>query len=474
MLVFSTRFPLKSDVTQEECLNIFIDWIIESPHYNISNIEYDVSSHKDYEYASSLATVSFRHFKTDHIALSACRLEHKDKDAVWFNDCIFLEEGGKKSLLVQLNCNHTIYSTRLPKIHKPYIIRKFIEKGICSTDAGIPVVDSPLEVDQKYYHICVDIMKGIHSCSMPSVYISCDHHGNTVIDPIFLAQQLGGIAHVFVEKKHETANSLRDDTNGNNAHNGYVGIYFPGTSSCQKHSLAYYKNPKHMSWEIIYSVRNALINRLDATKFNWNQIITMQSRQKMTEWQSISEQDKAELVAYMTAFDSETDDLRSQVKELNQQVFSLRAQLDALKASFNSEDANSYFYKMGEEPNLYPSERTDLLYSILSQVQGRYEINSRAYTIIGELLKANPKVGECSKVVRCVHEVFDNGDALAKSGKSKLKEAGFIISEDGPHYKLVFHDPRYMFSISKTPSDYREGKNLASDICKIINIDRKI
>ena len=474
MLVFSTRIPLKAEVSQEDCLKVFVDWIIDSPHYKIKKIDYDVSSHDDYEHTEGSVTVSFRHFKNEHVALSACRLENREEKAVWFNDCIFLNENGKQSLLVQLNYNRTNYSARIPKINKPYVIRKFIEKGFCSDDEGIPVVDVPLEVEQGYYDTCVDIMKGIHAYKMPTVYVSCDYWGNTDINPIFLAQQLSGIAHVFVEKKHETADALREDTDGNNAHTGYVGIYFPGTKYCQKHSLAYYEDHKEMTWEIIASVRNALVNRIDASIFNWNQIIALQSRQKMNEFQNVSEQDKAELDAYMAAFDSETEELREQVKELNRQLFAVRSQLDAYKASMNGNDADSCFYKMGLEPNLYPSERTDLLYSILSQVQDRYEQNSRAYKIITSLLEANPQVGECARIVQCVHDVFGNGDALNKVGKSKLKDAGFSLSEEGSHYKLVFHNPQYMFSVAKTPSDHREGKNLASDICKIIDIDKKI
>lgn len=474
MLVFSTRIPLKSQITQEDCLKVFIDWIIESPHYAIDEIAYDISSHKDFEYSKGTITVSFRHFKNDQIELSACRLENREQNAVWFNDCIFLNEVGKKTLLVQLNCNRTNFNARLPRIHKPYVVRKFVEGGFCGDDAGIPVVDTPLEVEQGFYDTCVDIMKGTHPYSMPAVYISCDYWDNTVLSPTFLAHQLSGIAHVFVEKNHETALKLRDDTGGNNAHTGYIGIYFPGTGYCQKHSLDYYSDFKEMTREIISSVWNALVNRLDASIFNWNQIIALQSRQKMTEWQDISEKDKAQLKAYMDAFDGENESLRTQVAELNQQLYALRGQLDALRASINSGDADSCFYKMGAEPNLYAGERNDLLYSILKQVQNRYDQNSRAYTIIQSLLDANPPIGECARVVNCVREVFGNGAALTKAGKAKLKDAGFTISEEGPHYKMVFHDSRYMFTVSKTPSEHREGKNLVSDICKIIDIDRKI
>lgn len=474
MLVFSTKLPLRNDITQETCLKTFIDWITGSPHYQIDTIAYDMSSHKDFDFTQDDITVSFRYYKNEHIELSACRLENREANAVWFNDCIFLNENGTKALLVQLNCNRTNFDVTLPPVHKPYIIRKFVEGGFCRDDAGIPVVDIQLEVESGYYDTCVQIMRGVHGCSMPVVYVSSDYWDGTVISPDYLAHQLSGVAHIFVERKHDTALQLREDTNGNNAHNGYIGIYFPRTAFCQKHKLSYYSDYKEMSREIISSVWKALINRLDSSVYNWNQIIALQSRQKMAEWRDISEQDKVQLTEYMSTFDSENDSLRSQVDELSKQTYSLRAQLDALRASLDSGEADSCFYRIGEEPSLYAGEREDLLYSILSQVHSRYDPNSRAFAIIQSLIDANPRSGACERIINCVREVFGNGGQLSKAGKAKLKDIGFTITEDGPHYKITFRNPRYMFTVAKTPSEYREGKNLISDICKVLDVEKKI
>lgn len=473
MLVFSTRLPLKNTVTQEDCLRLFIEWITESPHYPVSDIEYDIGSCADFDFSKENITFSIRHIKGEQMELSACRFVNRESDAVWCNDIIFLCEDETKSLLIQLNCNRTTYNTQLPPIHKPYIVRKFVEGGFCRSDAGIPVCDTPIEVDENYYDTCVKIMRGTYPNSMPIVYVSCDYKGEYIISPEYLARQLSGVAHVFAEKNRETALSLRDDTDGNNAHTGYVGIYFPGTKFCQKHGIQYYCNVREMGNEIINSVWSALINRLDASVYNWNQIIAIQSRQKMSEWQDISTKDKQQLSEYMDNFDAENESLRQQITELNKQVYSLHAQLDAFRSSI-SETEDACFYKMGKEPNLYASERNDLLYSILSQAQNKYDVNSRGYVIIQSLLEANPQVGECSKIVSELRNIFSGDGRLTSSKKSQLKGLGFSVEEEGSHYKIIFHDERYMFTVSKTPSDHREGKNMISDICKIIDIERKI
>ena len=70
--------------------------------------------------------------------------------------------------------------------------------------------------------------------------------------------------------------------------------------------------------------------------------------------------------------------------------------------------------------------------------------------------------------------IFGGGGRLNKTAKAQLKDLGFIIEEDGPHYKIIFHDPRYMFTVSKTPSDHREGKNMISQIRAVIDVNKKI
>ncbi len=474
MLVFSTRLPLKEDTSKEDCMKLFIKWVINSPRYNIDNVNYDISSSDDFDCNYGEQTFSIRHYKDKDVEISACRLENREETAVWINDCIFLCENNSKSLLIQLNCNRTNFDAQLPHPHKPYIVRQFVESGFCKDDGGIPITDTPIESDGEYYNICVDIMNGKLSYSMPIVYVSCDYWDKTVISPVYLAKQLGGVAHVFVEKSRDTALRLREDTDGNNAHTGYVGIYFPGTNLCQKHSLNYYSDYKEMAQEIIDSVWKALINRLDASTFNWSHISALQSRQKMTEWQNISAKDKEQLSEYMDTFDQENQSLREQIEKLNSEVFSLRSQLDSYKFALSADSEDTCFYKMGTEPNLYAGERSDLLNSILSQVISKYDPSSRPYMLIKSMLDANPKIGECERVITGITNIFGGGGHLNKSAKSQLKDLGFTIEEDGPHYKIFFHNPKYMFTVSKTPSDHREGKNLLSEIRGIIDIDRKI
>lgn len=350
----------------------------------------------------------------------------------------------------------------------------FIKSGYCSADGNIPITDMPIIAGEDNYEIYRDIICGKFSYEMPVVYISRDYLGKTVVDPNYLARKLIGVAHVFVEKNHDIAMKLQTDTNGKNAYLGHVGIYFPGTQYYQNHGLGYYNNDCHkMCKGIIVDIWDALTNRVDSTKYNWNQILALQARQKMLQEKSISEKSKDELKQYIETFDVEKQELNNKVEKLNEMVFSLRAERDGLMEAKGTTNKDGLFYKAGSEKELYYGERNDLLYSILSQVLNKYEKDTRPYCIIDSLLKANPPIGTCEKIIKGVEAVFRSSEKLTAVGKKQLKKLGFTIKEDGRHYKLIFGDSRYMFTVSKTPSDYRGNKNLSSKICKVLNIARK-
>ena len=85
MLVFSTRLPIRAEVTQQECLELFLEWLNGSPYYPTDEICFDVNSHDDYDYTKENITFSVRCFKDESIELSACRLENREANAIWDN-----------------------------------------------------------------------------------------------------------------------------------------------------------------------------------------------------------------------------------------------------------------------------------------------------------------------------------------------------------------------------------------------------
>ena len=64
-----------------------------------------------------------------------------------------------------------------------------------------------------------------------------------------------------------------------------------------------------------------------------------------------------------------------------------------------------------------------------------------------------------------IKSAFATSGDLNPTARRLLEDLGFSITEDGRHYKAVFQgDGRYSFTIAKTSSDHRAGRNLASQI----------
>jgi hypothetical protein len=60
----------------------------------------------------------------------------------------------------------------------------------------------------------------------------------------------------------------------------------------------------------------------------------------------------------------------------------------------------------------------------------------------------------------------DSGE-LKASERKRFEGLGFAVTEAGKHRKAVYRDDdRYSFTLAKTGSDHRGGKNMVSTITK--------
>ena len=92
---------------------------------------------------------------------------------------------------------------------------------------------------------------------------------------------------------------------------------------------------------------------------------------------------------------------------------------------------------------------------------------TRRYDVIKDILKKNTYERIHEKRERVLKNLFKDYKTLSGVKKQELKELGFEITDDGKHYRLTYYgDDRYKTTISKTGSDWREGKNIAATILK--------
>lgn len=324
MLVFSTRLPLKAHITSENCLELFKTWVEQSPHYPIEQIDWDVSSGCDLDWSKDSISISVRHYREGQTELTACRLTDRKRHISWLNDCVFWDRGGEKSILIQQRRNCAVPSDNPYRVRKPHIVRMLVERGFCRDDGGLPITDTVLDARTQYRDACAQIIRGKHPGGMPSVFVGCDGKGEPVVNAQYVAAQLGGLAHTFVQK--EGAPATEPEAQGHRA--GYVSVYYPGEKLYHKYALPFCRDDREMSWLIINDIRTALTHKPDAFAWGWDQV------QARLIWQQLPQDMRAEgsqLSAYLGAFDRMQQELLEQIQALNAQANFLRAQADTYR-----------------------------------------------------------------------------------------------------------------------------------------------
>lgn len=120
-------------------------------------------------------------------------------------------------------------------------------------------------------------------------------------------------------------------------------------------------------------------------------------------------------------------------------------------------------------PEFFDGEQNDLIVAILNRELKKCGDNpkTRKYELLSSIVDRNSYIGNKQRMFVRIKEIFSDGETMSAAERSELEKMGFEITEDGKHYKLKFMGgDKYWYTVSKTPSDNRGGKNEAT---KIIN-----
>jgi hypothetical protein len=122
----------------------------------------------------------------------------------------------------------------------------------------------------------------------------------------------------------------------------------------------------------------------------------------------------------------------------------------------------------GIEQEFYPGELRDAVVKTLEEdLAGGLTTGSRRSILVKDFVNANEASDTGNRLEASIKECLSKTDRVTTETVKRLEEIGFRVTDDGKHYKALFQDdPRFTFSVFKTASDHRAGKNLASDIAK--------
>ncbi len=308
--------------------------------------------------------------------------------------------------------------------------------------------------------ILADAANGKYNLPMPLVFATkiFDSAGYE-IDIDSLSRRLAGMAYIVAESEDGYARSLKEKTNGSNPYNGHVAIYYQGRGKSKNLTPRSALGWGALDKMILNEVAQYVTAQVDAEAPTWKELHV----ERMTDEVKV----KSEL---LDEFDAENESLEERLKKAQQKIQTQQARIEMLELGQRNGGGDGLLNVI-DKKEFYDYEQYDLIMTILTNALQNYASDTRAHELLSAIIEANPIKGYGRDIFERIKQIFAKGEGIGTKEFAELKELGFEVVSEKNHYKIVFKgDERYWFPISKTPSDARSGKNLASDIVKKLSI----
>ena len=461
MVVWATEFPAPVGTDPNAILTVAEGWLRGSPHHpwrdfdlpSISDGETIRTEHEGQVVQRVRASMDVSQWS----GLRHTWTEHSKRD--WTTDVIAWATESATMIAVRLECNLLAAGLTLPRPRKPYVVKLLLEQFSGGTDSWLVVRDQPATLAEAQVNDAAAIILGTTAVTLPIVYVSCGPGDRPMVDPLELSEWLAGMAHVVVEPSRHFSFALARVVERRNPYAGAVAVLWPRTLEGLTRFLPRdHNSPEDLSSTVVERVRIALAAVRPSPELTWHFLQELVAKQRIEALRSTG---STQVEAYVSAFDAELLAKDERIKEAEREIGRLQAELRRLEAAASGGGA----LQPGEEEELYPGEVKDALLYALSLSTGMLEESGRRRNIIDDLLRTNKSSGNDDEIAEALKHCFAASGELTTSNRRVLEELGFEISEDGRHNRATFRgDSRYSFVISKSSSDHRAGKNLASEI----------
>lgn len=469
MRILSIRLPLKYEATKEQIYKTIIKWLKAGGPSRAVGEKFEQCADKmsarivdGYCTVESIETVKN---SKDYVVF---RMSHIYHEQTWDTDVIFEDDSKEKSVIIHVNCSgDTTLFDKVPLL-RTEIIRMFIkDKRVKQCD--LPIQTTPIMVDYGMLDTLAGVINGTLKLPLPVVYVSkivgrAGHEANIEN----LANRLAGIAYIVADSQDDISFNLKQKTDSQNPYNGHIGIYYPQGGKTRK-----LRPHDSQVWGILDIV---ILNEI-------TKIVTSQVDKDAPTWEQfyadkIAANAKANeelLEEYINGYDSLDDKLKAakaKISALTEEVQALRNKNDSLQAALEASGIEESIISKSGVNEFFDGEQHDMLVTVLKEALDRSGgFDTRRYELVKSLLEHNEYIGNGRETLEVVKRVLSSGEAIGKRDIQDLERVGFTLVNESTHYKFVYKEnERYWFSVSKTPSDRRSGKNNASDIIKRLSV----
>lgn len=473
MLIFSTKLYVKKELTNEQFIDMVINWAAGSPNYSFAGLAWN---HKD-EYTVESENKAQKLTILNYNETILVRLINRNRKIIWTNEYVLTSRDGKRILSVQLYNDAEDVSAKLPNTFKcPRLLKTIIKDGYGDLDNNLDTNDKSLIITNENIDIIRNIILDKNEYMMPVVYVtSTIFNSEFLLNYEELAKDLAGVAHVLVEKDNTITKSLKETTESRNPYDAGVQIYFCKGSS-QRLLPSYFRNREEFRKE----VANAVFRRLILSKIDDDLSFSKIHISKVIENGKRNEEYNADVIKlYENELKAKENDLEArnnQIQELEAKISTMQSKILYLEqrvSGSGDKKINEGLFLLSQEYDLYECEQKDIVLQILKNEHRKMggdanQRSTRKYHILESIIQNNKMCNNSSEIISQIRRIFSGDLKLTSAMRRDLGNLGFRI-EERVHYRLTYKDDeRYAFTMSKTSSDKRAAKNLRSEILKML------
>ncbi len=467
MLLFSTMLAINDSMTKDDFIQLVIDWNQGSPHKEniIPGIHWN--GERNIRYGNDKLWLAIEEYRNQNII--AIRYEKTTSDGiVWDTDYVMNFNEMKMAIRLDRNYMETALTSN-PTFSTPHFITLLIEKDYLKTDGDLPILRTPILIDENNIGLLANIINGNSKYQLPVIYISKTYYDEFPVNIKLISRHLKGIAHVLVQKDGWLNSRLKTACNQQNEYHGAIGIYYPNQAAEHKRYFyrAYDGGNTILMKKVIGNVIQYCNSKMIDTLYTWQGVNNALLRDKLItqkEERLAIEHAKNESDALIESVDEDMKKLQQQIEELTRTNETLTYENQGLRAKLNSTDSIPLLY-FGNEEEFYQGEIREIILDILEEKLKNTANRSRRADVLRDVLQNNNYQRISTQRKKKIKNILQDCKTISSSVRQQLQGIGFTITEDGKHYRLIYYgDNRYTITIAKTGSDWRGGKNNASII----------
>ena len=501
MLLFSTILNINKTLTRDAFMRLVLQWNRESTYAEniIEDLRWD--GRFPARFGNDDLFLAAAEYSEKNII--AVRFEkHREDGSVWDTDyvmdfrrllmCIRLERSYREDAQIMQE-----------RFSTPHFITLLEQKGYLSEDGDLPVSRVPYQIGTEQLNLLSDVILQKKTYRLPVIYVSRRFDGSLPVDAELLASRVKGVAHVLILEHPEDVHELRRMCEDKNEYSGAAGICFPGEAMGKRRFITHVREGYDetmlerlaravivfagsriteplLTWQ---GVNNALLNERIRVNIRERQAAEEARRKAEQEYRSLQdtldekqrairkqalEDARSEAEKILDGFDNELHYYEKQIEDLTKANDALQIENQGLKSRLDSSGETPLIHS-GREADFYPGEIRDLLLTQLSDTLSSVGDKTRRRDVIEDILSANEWDHRSEKNAEEIKKLLKTYAGMTSAIRQKLESLGFVITEDGKHYKLTYYgDDRYQIILSKTPSDIRTGKNSSQKLSKMV------